>query len=159
MVSTPSTAKPSTTERCESAISLKLDVLAEYLGFSLHRALFSLRRNFVVDVGNAEVRLITFNVMVLVGANPGILPGELAAALTLDKSSVTNLIKKLEKRGWVERNVRSNDRRCKGLFLSPQGANALGKLKSITAIHSKRLDCIFTPTEKEQFINFLQRIR
>lgn len=134
------------------------DVLQDYLGLALHRALTALRRDFTVALADSGIRPVAFNVLVLVGANPGITQARLTSALSSDKGTVTNLIKDFERRGWVESAVRSDDRRSKAVFLSPEGVRALLPLKAAADPHVQRVDGLFTDGERQQLLELLRRI-
>jgi DNA-binding MarR family transcriptional regulator len=140
------------------ARTLNMDMLNEHLGFALNRALLLLRRDFFEQFDHADMRPSMFSVLVLIGANPGVLPTELADTLYLEKASVTNLLKELQRREWIESHVRHDDLRCKGIYLSPDGARELIQLKMNVAVHAEKFDAIYTPLEKLQLIKLLQRI-
>jgi DNA-binding MarR family transcriptional regulator len=58
----------------------------------------------------------------------GIAQGELAAALALDKSTVSRLAAGLERKGWVRRGRDENNQRYVRLYLTPQGREVAGYL-------------------------------
>lgn len=134
------------------------DVLQNYLGLVLHRALTALRYGFTAALADSGVRPLAFNVLVLVGANPGITQTRLTGALSADKGTVTNLIKDFERRGWVESTARPGDRRSKAIFLSPEGVRALLPLKAAVESHVRRVDGLFTDSERQQLLELLRRI-
>lgn len=142
----------------ETDALIDFDMLQGYLGFALHRALLILRRDFVATLASAELRPIAFNVLVLVGANPGMAQARLASALSLDKGTLANLLKDFQQRGWIESTVRSDDRRSKGVFLSPAGVRALLPLKAEVLAHLRRVGRIFSPEEQKRLAELLQRI-
>lgn len=53
---------------------------------------------------------------------PGVRQGDLAAALELEKSTVSRLVKHLLDRGWVARDPDERDARAVTLHLTPAGA-------------------------------------
>ena len=59
----------------------------------------------------------SFGVLTLIRANPGITQVALAAAFGVDKSTMSPVIVRLEKRGLVRREVLASDRRCHALYL------------------------------------------
>lgn len=138
--------------------AIDLDMLAGHLGFALHRAATILRRSFVLRVSDSQVRPMTFNVLVLVGANPGIGQAELAAALALDKGTLANLIKGLQMREWLEVRHREDDRRRKGVFLSLAGVRALERFKAEVATHASAFNDVYTSAEMKLLFELLQRI-
>ena len=137
---------------------LDMDVLSHHLGFALNRALSVLRRDFFATLGAVDLRPSMFSVLVLIGANPGVLSTELAQTLELDKASVTNLLKELHRRKWIEAHARHDDLRCKGIYVSPEGARSLGQLKLNVAKHAQKFDAIYTAAEKIQLLELLRRI-
>ena len=63
----------------------------------------------------------SFGVLTLIRANPGITQVALAAAFGVDKSTMSPVIVRLEKRGLVRREVLASDRRCHALYLRAGG--------------------------------------
>lgn len=57
----------------------------------------------------------------IVGRFPGISPGEVARLMEVDASTITVVLRRLEKRGWVERAEDASDRRKALLKLTPAG--------------------------------------
>jgi DNA-binding MarR family transcriptional regulator len=135
---------------------VNLDVLQKHIGFAAHRAMLVLLREFVAATGG--VRPVTFNAMVLIGANPGITQSDLASTLMLDKGTAAHLLSDLEKQGWIERRARLNDRRWKGVYLSPSGVEEVARLKGAIRELEVRFHTLFTPDEHRQLIELLNRI-
>jgi DNA-binding MarR family transcriptional regulator len=131
------------------------DVLKGHIGFAAHRALLVLKREFSADV---PVRPKVFNALVLIGANPGITQSELAGALILDKGTAAHLLRDLEERGWIERKNRLDDRRWKGVYLSPSGVQALASLKEDVQRLGQRIHVLYTEDERRQLLEMLNRI-
>ncbi len=58
----------------------------------------------------------------------GIVQGELAALLELDKSTVSRLAAGLERKGWLRRGRDEDNQRYVRLYLTPQGREVAGRL-------------------------------
>lgn len=142
----------------DDVAEIDFDILQDYLGLALYPALMALRRDFTAALADSGIRPVAFNVLVLVGANPSITQARLAGALSLDKGTLTTLIKDFEQRGWVESAVRPDDRRSKGIFLSPEGVRVLLPLKAAVDAHVQRVDGVFTDGERQQLLELLRRI-
>jgi DNA-binding MarR family transcriptional regulator len=139
-----------------AACSIDFDVLEDEIGFVTHRALLVMRRNFTLRASG--IRPGALNALVLIGVNPGLTQSELAQALILDKGTTARMLRELEQRGWIERRVRANDRRWKGVYLSPSGAREISELKLAMQAASRRVDALFTPQERSQLLTLLNRI-
>ena len=59
------------------------------------------------------------------GKHPGLRVSELARALYIKNSTVSNLLDRLEQRGWVRRERNGKDQRVVQLYLSPAGSKLL----------------------------------
>ena len=82
---------------------------------------------------------------------------ELAAALGLDRSSVSGLVDRTEARGLVTRQPNPNDARSVHVSLSPQGAEAFEVGTMETGGLLSALTDALTPTEAEQQPALLDR--
>ena len=75
--------------------------------------------------------------LTLIRANPGITQVALAAAFGVDKSTMSPVIFRLEKRGLVRREVLASDRRCHALYFEhaaePQFLAAREKIRAFEA--------------------------
>lgn len=138
------------------SFDIDLDVLKDHIGFAAHRAILVLMRGFVAQTEG--VRPVTFNALVLIGANPGITQSQLASALMLDKGTTTHLLIDLEEAGWIERRTLLKDRRWKGVYLSPSGVREAAKLKAAVLQLADRVHSLYTPEEHRQLLELLNRI-
>lgn len=138
--------------------AISLDMLSNYLGFVLHRAVLALRRDFIANVGDPDLRPVLFNVMVVVEANPGIVQAELANALNLDKGTLTNLLRNLQQRGWIQTRHVHGDRRCKQVLVCEEGAQVLSQLRGEVTAHARKFEQVYTPEERDQLMRLLRRI-
>jgi DNA-binding MarR family transcriptional regulator len=60
----------------------------------------------------------------LIGRFPGVAAGELAHLLRLHPSTLTGILRRLERQGLIERRADASDRRRSHLFLTVKGARA-----------------------------------
>jgi DNA-binding MarR family transcriptional regulator len=136
--------------------TLDYDVLKEHIGFAAHRAILVLMREFVMQTGG--IRPTTFNALVLIGANPGITQSQLAGALMLDKGTAAHLLGYLEMQGWIERRTLAEDRRWKGVYLSPGGVQEAARLKGEIRKLAVRFHGLYTREEHQQLLELLNRV-
>jgi len=127
-------------------------------------------RRFIFLIGQASHRIITRldHAMLKTGGitaaqsgalyylreNDGCLFTELSRTLGLDKSAITGLVDRLEKKGLVERRASTADRRAISIFLTPSGKDTAERCLTVTREFNEKI--IEGLSEKE--INILSRI-
>ncbi|HTS53372.1 MAG TPA: MarR family transcriptional regulator [Burkholderiales bacterium] len=114
--------------------------------------------DFADAMGELEIGPGLFGTLVIIEANPGLKQTELAHAARLDRSSLVPALDKLEARGLVARRASAEDRRVNGLWLTPDGAALLKKLKQRVMRHEQHLASNLSADERETLIALLQRI-
>lgn len=152
--------EPGATSKARSVTGRPISVglLPNLIGYNVRRAQIALWRDFVRTVGRGEIRPAVFSLMILVEANPGIAQVELAEQLDIDKAAIVGLLHRLQRRQWAVRRRSAEDRRRQGIFLTPRGQEALGKLREEMLEHEKRFARLFTREELAQLFAYLRRI-
>ena len=97
--------------------AIDFDELPSYVGYQVRRAQAKIFGEFADALGAFNFTPGSFGVLTLIRANPGITQVALAAAFGVDKSTLSPVIVRLEKRGLVRRRVLERDRRCHALYL------------------------------------------
>lgn len=105
---------PETAER-----PIVFDELPEYVGYQVRRTQAKIFAEFEATLKGFDFTPGSFGVLTLIRANPGITQVALAAAFGVDKSTMSPVIVRLEKRGLLRREVLESDRRCHALFFEP----------------------------------------
>ena len=106
------------------APAIDFDELPTYVGYQVRRTQAKIFADFEATLANVDFTPGSFGVLTLVRANPGITQVALAAAFGVDKSTMSPVIVRLEKRGLVRREVLASDRRCHALFFEPSAEAA-----------------------------------
>ena len=95
---------------------IDFDELPTYVGYQVRRTQARIFAELESALGDLDFTPGSFGVLTLIRANPGITQVALAAAFGVDKSTMSPVIVRLEKRGLVRREVLASDRRCHALF-------------------------------------------
>jgi DNA-binding MarR family transcriptional regulator len=115
-------AKKAPDEACARRIDF--DELPTYVGYQVRRTQAKIFAELESALGDLDFTPGSFGVLTLIRANPGITQVALAAAFGVDKSTMSPVIVRLEKRGLVRREVLASDRRCHALFFEPSAEAA-----------------------------------
>src|ERR1700738_3176823 len=82
---------------------------------------------------------------------------ELASAIMCDASTVTGIVDRLEDRGLVERRPSLDDRRVKGLIVTPAGLEMQDRIWREVLGHAPHL-AVLSPEERVQLRDQLKRV-
>jgi DNA-binding MarR family transcriptional regulator len=80
---------------------------------------------FVEECSEYELTPVQFAALVAIQTHPGIDATRLSAVIAFDRSTLGNVIERLETKQYVERKPSSEDRRTKLLYLTRSGAALL----------------------------------
>jgi DNA-binding MarR family transcriptional regulator len=154
---TPASAAKRTPASGDAA-GVQLGPLGGYIGFQLRRAQDVAFQAFRRRVGDASLSPGKFALLAIIGSNPGINQTALSRAAGRDKSTLTPALRDLVRRGWVQRERPSGDRRAYALRLSAAGREHLQVLNAHAEQHDRDLDAIVGAHYKPAFIELLDRI-
>ena len=138
--------------------AIDMGLLPQLIGFNLRCAQVAVFQHFNRSAGSAEISPPQFGALILIEANPGISQSAIAGALRFDRSTLVQIIDRLEDRGFVVREVSAHDRRSHALKLTPAGMAALTELKQLTSAHEDHMTRMLSADEKEHLIDLLARL-
>ena len=82
---------------------------------------------------------------------------DIEEAFQLSHPTVSGLLSRLEKKGFIEFRADAHDRRCKRIYILPKGMQCHETIHPNILTTEQRLVAGFTPEEQEQFFAFLER--
>jgi len=101
--------------------------LASFTGFLIRRAQQAHVAAWQREV-SSEVTSVQFGVLELLHRNPGSSQRDLCEGLDLDRSTIADIVSRLQRRGLIERVRDADDRRRNVMHLTERGAEELEKL-------------------------------
>jgi DNA-binding MarR family transcriptional regulator len=128
-----------------------------YLGYLLRRA----QARVFVDFAEALEGAVSpgeFGLLTLVAENPGITQVRLAAALGLDKSTLSPALARLTERGLLRRDRLASDGRLQALRLAPGAEATLAAMRLRVEAHEARIGAALTPAERAELMRLLRRM-
>jgi DNA-binding MarR family transcriptional regulator len=142
-----------------AARPIDFDELPTYVGYQVRRTQAKIFAELESTLGDFDFTPGSFGVLTLIRANPGITQVALAAAFGVDKSTMSPVIFRLEKRGLIRREVLASDRRCHALFLEPSAEPAFlaarEKFRAVEAGVAARL----TKAEQRDLARLLAKLQ
>jgi DNA-binding MarR family transcriptional regulator len=91
----------------------------------LHRAQQLAADRFMFLVGEDGVTLRQFAVLAAIAETPNVSQADLVRATGIDRSTLADMMVRMEKRGWVTRAPSATDARAKAVALAPAGRKIL----------------------------------
>ena len=143
--------------RSENTGDIRLGSLAGSVGFHLRLAQDASYRTFAKHRHRDLIRPGRYPALAIIHLNPGISQSALGRAIVRDKSTVSPLIKDLQKNGFINRKASTQDRRSVTLSLTPEGERTLDKLHARAIEHEGELDRL-VGTSKPRLMALLGKI-
>lgn len=152
-------ALPRSTEikRFDPSGDVKLGFLSDYVGFHLRLAQDASYRAFARHRDKDLIKPGRFPALAIIHLNPGISQSALGRAIARDKSTVSPLIKDLQKNGFISRKPSTQDRRSVTLSLTKKGERILDRLHVRAKEHEDEIDRMIG-TSKSRLMAMLEKI-
>ncbi len=136
---------------------INLGFLSGFVGFHLRLAQDASYRAFARFKDKELVKPGRFPALAIIHLNPGISQSALGRAIARDKSTVSPLIKDLQKNGLISRKPSANDRRSVTLVLTKKGERVLDRLHARALEHEEDLDKVIGAS-KSRLVGMLDKI-
>jgi len=138
--------------------SMDTGPLDDLLGFHTRLAAMRLRRSYLANVEDGDIRPGIASLLLLVAANPGASQTDISRALYVDKASLVAMLDRAEAGGWLQRVRSREDRRRHELSLTAAGEKMAAGLRRQISRHQKKFVERFAPEELTTLVELLRRI-
>jgi DNA-binding MarR family transcriptional regulator len=101
--------------------------LRSLTGYQLQRATGAAMVQYKAVFAAFGLRRTTFSCLSLIVANPGLQQGKLAAALSIERSNIVQIVEDLTRNGLITRNAAKTDRRAYALEPTAHGIDLLNR--------------------------------
>ncbi len=105
---------------------------------------------------NVRVTTAQAGILFLLKQKDGRTMSELSQILSIDNSTITGLVDRLEKTGLVRRNAGAHDRRASHVFINPQGMEEVDKAKRVIRMVNQEIMDGFSAAEMDSFKRILR---
>jgi DNA-binding MarR family transcriptional regulator len=143
--------------QAETGPALDLGPLDDFIGFHLRRAQEAALRAFIARSHQPEFKPGRFATLMVVRLNPGLSQADVCRAIGRDKSTISPLLRELEREDLILREPSRQDRRLNTLRLTPKGEATLDRLLVHVEAHDRQLDAI-AGEAKPELIALLRKI-
>ena len=127
-------------------------------GYLIRRAQQVSSALFAIECGTFDLTSVQYAALSAVSRNPGVDATRLSALIAFDRSTLGDVLERMEAKGWILRSPSATDRRIKLLSLTPAGQDLLDQVQPAVRRVQDRLLAPFAPPEREQVIAVLARL-
>jgi DNA-binding MarR family transcriptional regulator len=132
--------------------------LPGFLYYHLYRAQNRIAQDFAEAIGPDDITPCQFNALCHIRTSPGLSQTQLSTAIGREKSTITPIIDRLERRGLVNRQASPSDRRTYALYLSPLGETTYQHMVDTATNHDQNMQGRLSANELETLVDLLQRV-
>jgi DNA-binding MarR family transcriptional regulator len=113
---------------------------------------------FAQECAGHDVTPVQYAALVAVRDNPGLDATRIAALVAFDRSTIGNVLERLEGKGLIERRANPDDRRVKILKISRRGARLLALCEGAVVRAQERMLDPLDADERRAFTTYMRRI-
>ncbi|HVV31965.1 MAG TPA: MarR family transcriptional regulator [Vitreimonas sp.] len=132
--------------------------LAQSPSHLLHRAEQLAADRFAQLVGSDGVTLRQFAVLAAIAENPGLSQSDLVRATGIDRSTLADMMNRMEKRGWVVRTASVLDARALSVRLAASGSTILAAVTPYAHAADAAIVDSLPRTKRRSFLNMLGKL-
>ncbi|GIX16144.1 MAG: hypothetical protein KatS3mg119_0330 [Rhodothalassiaceae bacterium] len=90
--------------------------------------------------------------------HPGVTQRELAELMDVAPITLSRIVTRLEREGWIARRADPADRRVRRLYLTPRAEPLIGELFQLARALEEEVFSVLTPAERRRLKDMLERI-
>ena len=113
---------------------------------------------YLNETRSSGVRPVQFATLSAIRAFPGLDQMELSRGIALDRSTIQDVIIRLEKRGLVRRDTDPGDRRRRVLYITETGAQTLDDMAEDNRRAQAKILEPLSPEERKTFLRLITRL-
>ncbi len=135
------------------------DSINEGLGFVIHDVARMMRWQFDRRASGIKLTRSQWSVLAHLLRSDGIQQKDLAEQMDITAITLTGLLDRMEREGWVERRADPDDRRAKRIYLTEKVAPVTKELRSLAREVRKSALQGLSEAEQQQLMSLLIRVR
>lgn len=144
----PTRAKASTLDLSEQVLWARPGYLVRRLN-QIHYAMF------FEECKNESITPVQYGILTALSVNPGIDQTTIGKELGLDRTTTADVVKRLEVKGYLERQTNPDDRRARKGFITTEGLRVMNELHAGMARAQDRLLKPLPVADRRMFVKLL----
>ncbi len=113
---------------------------------------------FIEECAEFDMTSVQFAALRMIAGHPGVDATRLSALIAFDRSTIGDVLDRMETKGWIVRKPAPGDRRIKLIELSADGASLLRRVGPAVHRVQERILAPLDPADRSAFIRILQQL-
>lgn len=140
------------------------DMVIDSIGHEIKAIDHLMQRKMYSNATNAGIDKVTIMHAWIIGylyqnRNKNIFQKDIESEFSISRSTVTNIVKLMEKKGYIQRVSVDNDARLKKLILTEQGIKLNSVIKEAILENETRFNSILSKEEKDTFMYLIRKLK
>jgi DNA-binding MarR family transcriptional regulator len=137
---------------------MRLEELHRQPGHLIRRAQQIAVAMFIEECAAFDLTPVQYAAMVAIQENEGIDATRLSSQIAFDRSTLGNVLERLEARGLIERYASPEDKRVKLLRLTPQGRSVTRRAEQAVKRTQERILAPLDPAQRRVLLDLLAQL-
>jgi DNA-binding MarR family transcriptional regulator len=133
-------------------------LLNECINLLLSKVRKSVTQHFASKLSTLDVTPVQYGVWKCLWENGSMTPSQIAQMLSVDTSTITGLLDRMENKEILKRTPNTEDRRAIHVSLTEQGKMLEPEMDRITSEANAEVLSVLNPEEQKLFVSYLNRI-
>ena len=113
---------------------------------------------FTEECGQYDMTSVQYAALTAVALNPDVDATRLSTLIAFDRSTIGDVLERLETKGWLTRGPSPTDRRVKLLRIAPAGAQLLRRVEDAVQRVQERLLAPLAPDDRATMVRLLKAL-
>lgn len=135
-----------------------MDTLYRMPGHLIRRAQQISTALFADECAAFDLTSVQYAALHAIALNPQVDATRLSALIAFDRSTIGDVLERMEAKGWIERTPSGRDRRVKLVRLSPAGQRLLDQVAPAVARVQQRLLAPLAAADRDTFVRLLAQL-
>ena len=137
---------------------MSLERMLAFAGHQIRRCNQIAVALFAEELGAFEITPVQYAALTTIAETPDLDATRLARTVAFDRSTVGNVLERLEDRGLIDREYRRDDKRTKRLRITAEGRRLLNAIAPAVTRSQQRFIDVLTATEQRQLQQLLAKL-
>lgn len=113
---------------------------------------------FAEEFDDWDVTPLQFSILWVLTSHSGVDQASLAQYVALDRTTCSNIVARLEERGYIRREVNPENKRAKLVYLTDEGQKLFANVEGLMENVSKKFLQPLSADERKVFLKLLQKV-